>query len=195
MLDQVDQTIHLLQRNFMFVLYLIGILFALHFLNWILGYRLNILGIWPRKLLSLPGIIFAPFLHGDFNHLFFNAIPLFIMMSFVLLNGMAVFICVSAIIIVLGGLATWLFGRRGIHIGASGVIMVYWGFLLIQAYYHPTIVSIALAIVCLYYFGGFVLNLFPTRMKSSWEAHLFGFLAGLFAFYACPMVLHYVSLA
>jgi membrane associated rhomboid family serine protease len=195
LINQTQQTIQLLQKNMLFVFYLIGILFAIHLLNWLTGYRLNLLGIWPRKLLSLPGILFAPFLHGDFNHLFFNCIPLFIMVSFVLLNGMAVFLCVSAIIILIGGLATWVFGRKGIHIGASGVIMGYWGFLLIQAYLHPTVVSIALAIVCLYYFGGMIFNLFPTRMKSSWEAHLFGFLAGLTAFYACPIILSRWGLA
>jgi membrane associated rhomboid family serine protease len=150
---------------------------------------LNILGIWPRKLLGLPGIIFSPFLHGDFNHLFFNSIPLFIMASFVLLNGMRVFICVSVIIMILGGFCTWLIGRRGVHIGASSVIMGYWGYLLIEAYKHPTVISIALAIVCLYYFGGLALNLFPTKVKSSWEGHFFGFAAGLVAAYATPSIL------
>ncbi|HEX4045708.1 MAG TPA: rhomboid family intramembrane serine protease, partial [Gammaproteobacteria bacterium] len=86
-------------------------------------------------------------------------------------------------IIVLGGFGTWLIGRRGTHIGASGVIMGYWAYLLFYAYQYPTAVSVALAAVCLYYFGGLFLNLFPTQVKSSWEAHLCGFLAGLAAAY------------
>lgn len=189
LVNQLSMSVTLLQKNLFFVSILIGLLFAIHIVNWMVGYRLNYFGIWPRKLLSLPGIFISPFLHGDFNHVFFNSIPLFIMVSFVLLNGMAVFICVSFIIIILGGLATWLIGRPGVHIGASGVIMGYWSYLMVEAYKHPTVVSVALAVVCVYYFGGLVLNLFPTKIKSSWEAHFFGFLAGLAAVYATPIIL------
>ncbi len=192
--QQITQTIALLQKNLYFTLLLIGLLFAIHIVNFIIGYRLNILGILPRKLRGVPGIVTSPFLHADFNHLFFNAIPLFVMVSFVLLEGMPVFIIVTAIIILIGGGATWLFGRRGVHIGASGVIMGYWGYLLLEAYKHPSVVSVATGIVCIYYFGGMVLNLFPVKVKSSWEAHFFGFLGGLTAAYVTPWVLQYLSL-
>ena len=40
---------------------------------------LLLLGIQPRKALGLPGIVFAPFLHANFNHIFFNTIPLIIL--------------------------------------------------------------------------------------------------------------------
>ncbi len=192
LVDQFSQTIAALQMNVPFVLTLIGCLLAIHILNWIVGFRLNILGIYPRKLFGLPGIFFSPFLHGHFNHLFFNCIPLAILTSFVLLQGMTTYLCVSFIIITLGGLGTWLIGRKGLHIGASGLIMGYWSYLLIDAYYHPTILSVALAAVCLYYFGGMIFNLFPSEVSSSWEAHVSGFLAGLAASYLTPMLLSYI---
>jgi membrane associated rhomboid family serine protease len=187
--QQTLQVVALLQKNLYFTLMILAVLFGIHMINWIIGYRLNVFGIVPRKIIGLPGIVLSPFLHANFNHLFFNSIPLFVMVSFILLQGMTIFLCVSAIIIVLGGFGTWLFGRRGIHIGASGVIMGYWSYLLIEAYKHPTVLSIALAVVCLYYFGGMVLNLFPMKVKSSWEAHFFGFLAGLAAAYIMPYLL------
>jgi membrane associated rhomboid family serine protease len=174
-----------LRANFGFVLIIVGSLYAIHLINWLLGYRLNYLGIYPRKLFGLPGIVFSPFLHSNFNHLFFNSFPLVILISLALLNGMHAFLCASIIIIVLGGFGTWLVGRRGIHIGASGVVMGYWGYLLFYAYQSPTIVSVALAIVCIYYLGSLVFSLFPMEMKSSWEAHVCGFLAGLAAAYIC----------
>jgi membrane associated rhomboid family serine protease len=186
--NQFDQAIFAMKGNMPLVLRLIGALYAIHFLNCILGYRLNLLGIYPRKWFGLCGIFFSPFLHGNFNHLFFNSIPLFTLLCFVLLYGINTFLCVSALIMLIGGLGTWLFGRRGIHIGASGLIMGYWGYLLFYAYQQPSAISIALAGICLYYFGGLLFNLFPLEVKSSWEAHFFGFLAGLVAAVACPYI-------
>ena len=66
--------------------------------------------------------------------------------------------------------------------------MGYWAYLILEAYEQRTITSIAPAIVCIYYFGGFIFHPFPTQVKSSWEAHLCGFLAGLAAAYTCPLV-------
>lgn len=186
--SQLDMAIVFIKANMTFVLAIIGLLYGIHLINFILGYRLNILGIYPRHPFGLFGVAFSPFLHGHFNHLFFNSIPLVILMSFVLLKGFDTFYCVSGIIILLGGLATWLFGRRGLHVGASGLIMGYWSYLLFNAYQEETVLSIGLGIVCIYYFGGLIFNLFPLEVKSSWEAHVFGFLAGLAAAYCYPML-------
>jgi membrane associated rhomboid family serine protease len=187
-IDQISETIVVFQTNLKFVAGLIASLYLIHCLNWISGFRLNNLGIYPRKLYGLPGILCSPFLHGHFNHLFFNSIPLFVLTSFVLLQGMKTYLMVSAIIVILGGAGTWLIGRRGVHIGASGVIMGYWSYLLIEAYYHPSVMSVVLAVICLYYFGGMILNLFPQEVSASWEAHVSGFLAGLAAAYSAPML-------
>lgn len=188
LLNQFVTTVASLQKNMGLVLLIIAALYAIHFVNWLLGYRLNFLGIYPRKLFGLKGIIFSPFLHGDFNHLFFNSIPLFVLISFVLLNGIPAFICVSVIVMLVGGLGTWIFGRPGYHVGASGVIMGYWAYLLLSAYQHITPVTFALAVVCVYYFGGLFFNLFPMKVKSSWEAHVFGFIGGIAAGYVCPLM-------
>ena len=191
LVQQLLLTVAALQKNLYFTLMIIAVLFGIHIFNFLCGYRLNYFGIYPRKIHGIPGIISTPLLHANFNHLFFNCIPLFVMVSFVLLDGMTTFISVTIIVTVLGGAATWLFGRRGVHVGASGLIMGYWSYLLIEAYQHPTVLSIALGIVCIYYFGSMILNVFPTRARSSWEAHLFGFLAGLAASYISPIAVSY----
>lgn len=186
--DQFEQAAQALQYNLPFVLSVIGSLYLIHMVNFILGYRLNIFGIYPRKWYGLPGIFISPFLHGNFNHLFFNSIPLFALISFLMLYGASTFYSVTFIIILLGGAATWLFGRPGIHIGASGVIMGYWSYLLLYAYEEPTLLSIGLAIVCLYYFGGLLFNLFPLEVKTSWEAHVAGFAAGIATYFILPHI-------
>jgi len=187
---QFDFSISLIKQNMLFVLTLIAGLYMIHFVNFLLDYRLNILGIYPRHIMGLFGIFFSPFLHGNFNHLFFNSIPLFILLSFVLLYGLPTFLSVTLTIMVVGGLGTWLFGRKALHIGASGVIMGYWSYLLLNAYQQPSIVSIALGVVCVYYFGSLILNLLPLEARSSFEAHIFGFLGGIAAYFTTPYLLN-----
>jgi len=183
-IQQLTLGIEIIKQNLPFVLMLMFILWAIHLVNWLLGNRLKVLGIYPRKWYSLPGIFLYPFIHSNFNHLFFNSIPLFILINFILLSGYQTFYYVSFIIITLSGLGIWLFARKGYHIGASGLIMGYWSYLLISAYYdHTSVFTIAPAIVCLYYFGGFLFQLFPTDIKTSFEAHFFGFVAGIAAYY------------
>lgn len=143
------------------------------------GNRLLALGIIPRHLVGLPGILFAPLLHANFNHLFFNSIPLLVLSNFILINGLDYFIYVTVIITVLSGSLIWLFAKPGIHIGASALITGYWGLLITNVYQQGTLTAIILGILSLYYFGGIFLGIFPSKKGVSWEGHLFGLLAGL----------------
>lgn len=172
-------TFSILKLNLPIVLSLLGFLWGIHIINWILGYRLNILGIYPRHPLGLIGIFTSPFLHGHFNHIFFNSIPFVILASFVLLEGLQPFLIISAIIILLSGLGIWLFGRKSIHIGTSSLIMGYLGYCLVNAYYNVSVVSVGVALVCLYYFASLLFSIFPSDVKVSWEGHLFGLMAGV----------------
>lgn len=158
-------------------------LWAFNILHWILGSPLNGLGIVPRRLRGLGGILFSPLLHQNFNHLFFNSIPLFVLGLIVLSRGAVLFIEMSAFIILVGGFCVWLLGRRASHIGASGLISGYFGFVVVWAYVDPNAVTILLALIVLYYFGSILLGLFPREAKVSWESHLYGFLSGLLVAY------------
>ncbi len=164
---------------------IVGALWVIQIVNFILRYRLNFLGIWPRKLWGLPGIFFAPFLHGSFEHLFFNSIPLFILVNILLVYGFHFFFWLSFIIILAAGAGTWLLGRPGVHVGASGIVMGYWGFLLTQSILYPSALTVISGLLCLYYLGSLWLNLLPGGLRTSWEGHLFGCLAGVgYAFLA-----------
>ncbi len=174
------------EANLWLSLKLVAIFWIVHLINLTLGMRLNILGIIPRKRYGLLGIIFSPFLHGNFEHLFFNSIALFILADLMLINGFRVFILATIIIILICGILVWLVARRGIHIGASGLIMGYWMFLLVNAYYQHSAVSIILAVLCLYYLAGLGLSLIPGDRGTSWEAHVFGALGGALAVYGLP---------
>ncbi len=138
-----------------------------------------LLGIIPRHLIGLPGIIFAPLLHLDFNHLFFNSIPLIVLSNFILINGLHYYLAATFLITVLSGVGIWLFAKPGLHIGASALITGYWGLLVSNIYQNGTLTTIILGAVSLYYFAGIFLGIFPNKRGVSWEGHLFGLLAGL----------------
>lgn len=183
-LDTLIQTIN---ENLALLLGIIIGLWILQFVNKLLSYRLNYLGIIPRTSRGLIGIIFSPFLHGNANHLFFNTFPLLVLACFVLVGGQPFFWRVTVSIVLISGFLTWMLGRRAIHIGASSLIMGYWGYLLVNAYHQPSLMTIVLAVVSIYYFGGLFFGLFPTEKSVSWEGHLFGCIAGIVTNYLFPM--------
>lgn len=154
-----------------------------NFINWSTGSALNVLGTIPRSKRGILGIVFSWILHGHFNHLFFNSIPLFTLSLLLISFDQQMFYNATILIIILEGLSVWLFARRGNHIGASGLIAGYFGFALIFAYKTATVVSILLGLIVLYYFGSILLSFFPNEAKTSWEAHLFGFLSGIATFF------------
>lgn len=157
----------------------IAAMWVFNMVNWLTGSHFNALGIYPRNFKGLIGILFSPFLHQNFNHLFFNSIPLFALGLMVLSQGMALFAWVSVCVIGIGGILVWLLGRRALHIGASGVVSGYFGFILVAAYFQTSIITLLAASIALYYFGGIFLGIFPKEEKVSWESHLYGFLSGI----------------
>ncbi len=183
MLDQLVDSFNLIasqtKANIRFLSEILLLLWGIYGLNRLLGGRLLYLGILPRHLSGLPGVICSPFLHADFNHLFFNCIPLIVLANFILIQGIPFFLHVTALIILISGLLTWCFAVRGLHVGASGVITGYWGYLVANAYHQSTVTTVILAMVCVFYFAGILFSIFPGEKNVSWQGHLFGLIAGL----------------
>ena len=145
--------------------------------------RLLYLGIIPRRIYGLPGILFAPFLHANFNHVFFNTIPLVVLSNFLLMNGLTYFLSVSLFITLLSGLLIWCFAKPGLHVGASAVITGYWALLVSNVYQQGSLTAIILGVISIYYFMGILYGVFPGEKGVSWQGHLFGLIAGLVAGY------------
>lgn len=151
----------------------------------LLDSRLDGQGISPRSLGGLDGVLWAPFLHGGFGHLLANTLPLVVLGGFVALEGPRRLLSVTAFVVVLGGLATWLLARPAIHIGASGLVFGYAGFLLIAGFVEKSIKGIAVSVIVVVLFGGMVLRgITPVSAYVSWESHLFGLAAGVLAAFA-----------
>ncbi len=187
-IDALQQLVNTMQEHAIFALEIIALLWIIQGLNYLVHYRLNVLGIYPRHVSGLIGIFFAPLLHGHSTHLFFNSIPLFLLLTLMLNKGVEPFMLITLNIAVLGGLATWLFGRKARHVGSSGVIMGYMGYLLMQAYFSPSVSTLILGALALYYCGSILLHLIPSDEKSSWEGHIFGFVAGAVVAYGWTII-------
>ena len=161
---------------------LIGLMWGLEILDtFVFQDGLDSFGILPRNPIGLRGILFAPFLHGGFDHLAANTIPLIVLGWLIMARSISDFFVVSIICMVVGGLGTWLFGATALHVGASGVIFGYLGFLLARYYFDRRLSSglIALFVGCSY--GSVLWGVLPSVPGISWEGHLFGFLSGILA--------------
>ena len=138
-----------------------------------------LLAVIPRRVDGLAGLISMPFVHGSLGHLIANTGPLIIFGAILLSRGKGYFLLVTLAIAVVGGFVLWLFGRQAAHIGASGVIFGYFGFLVVRGIYERRISSLAVTLLVIFlYGGGMIFGLVP-QPGVSWEAHVFGLLAGL----------------
>jgi membrane associated rhomboid family serine protease len=148
--------------------------------------RLDALGIQPRTLTGLRGIVFAPFLHAGFGHLAANTIPFIVLGWLVMLRSTSDFFVVMAVSAAVSGLGVWLFGGpHSVHLGASGVIFGFLGYLLARGIYERRLGAIVLALIALLLYGGALWGVLPLRSGVSWQGHLFGFLGGwLVAYFA-----------
>lgn len=160
----------------------IGLLWLVQAVNWATGYQLNFaFGLIPREAAGLDGIVGMPFLHGSFQHLISNTLPLCVMGALLAATATRALIAVNAVIIAGGGTLVWLFGSAAIHIGASGLVFGWFGFLFARGVIDRSLITLGVAAIVGIIYGTMVWGVLPGRPGVSWEAHLFGAMAGVVA--------------
>ena len=153
-------------------------------LNALLPININQFGIVPRSLDHLLGILFAPFLHGSLGHLFSNFIPFVIFGGLIGLQSTRRFWLLFIIHIVSTGCLVWLFARgNSVHIGMSGVIYAFWGYLIVYGVVRRNLLHIVISLVTLVFYGGLVFGVLPSRPGISFESHMLGALVGAISGY------------
>jgi membrane associated rhomboid family serine protease len=174
--------------SFVVLLYVIEVFDSLS------GHHLDTNGIRPLETDGLMGILFAPLLHSNWQHLIANTVPALILGFLMTLAGMARFIFATAIIWILGGLGTWLIGNVGAptyagvqvetnHIGASGLIFGWLTFLIVFGFFTRKVWEIVVGVVVLFVYGSVLLGVLPGTFGVSWQGHLCGAIAGVLAAY------------
>lgn len=159
------------------------LLWSIHILGLITGNSFAHYGIYPRKLDGLIGIITAPLIHGDLEHLFSNSFPFFVLTGVIYFFYSKVAIPSFIFIYLLTGFTVWLFARPVHHIGASGVVYGLLSFVLFTGIFRRNLKSIALALSVTVLYSGYFYGLLPLNEKISWESHLFGALVGVLIAY------------
>lgn len=147
----------------------------------LLGGALDQFGVIPRQPVGLRGIALAPFLHAGFAHLLANTVPFLILGFLIALRYGRRTAVISAVIILISGLGTWLVAPAyTVHIGASGLIFGYFAFLIVNAWYERSPGAIALALAVILMYGGLIGGVWPAA-GVSWQGHLFGLTGGAVA--------------
>ena len=155
------------------------IMWMVYFISLSLNLDLSRMGILPRDMIGILGIISGPIVHADFSHLLSNTIPLLILGWTIFFFYSKVSYKTFIVIYVLTGLFVWMFARQVYHIGASGIVYGFVSFLFFSGIFRRDNKSIAIALIVTFLYGGIVWGVLPVQKGISWESHLFGGIAGL----------------
>jgi len=136
-------------------------------------------GILPREISGLMGILTAPLIHSNIEHLFSNAVPLVVLGTSIYYFYPESAKIAIPIIYLSTNILVWLFARESYHIGASGIVYGLASFLFFSGIIKKDKRAITLTLLTSFLYGGLVIGIFPTKEGVSWESHLYGFLTGL----------------
>ncbi|NVJ61658.1 MAG: rhomboid family intramembrane serine protease [Gammaproteobacteria bacterium] len=165
-------------RLYWHLTYFIVFLWVIKAAEELFHFSLHSLGVYPGKLEGLIGVLTAPLIHGDWEHLANNSF------SMILLGALTIYGYVNStyraigVIWIVSGVGVWLLGRESYHFGASGLTHGLFYFLFIAAILRRDKRSIALMLVAVFMYGSMVLGVLPWDPKISFEAHLFGAIGG-----------------
>ena len=147
--------------------------------NLMMGGALTAHGIIPRDPHRLSGILWAPFLHVNLDHIVGNTLPLLILGAILSTGSRRQFAVVTIVGILITGGITWLLARDACHVGASSLIFCYFGYTASRALFERTFGTLVLSALCLGLYGGIVRGVLPTTAAISWEGHAAGLFTGI----------------
>jgi len=161
---------------------IVAVMWVIEVINTLDSNRLDNDGIIPRDLGRLWGVLTAPFIHASFQHLIDNTIPFVFMGLIIALYGAARVATVTLIVIVIGGLGTWLIAPAGsVTFGASGVVFGYATYLLTRGLFDRSALEVLTGVIVGAVWGGALLASLVPHHGVSWQAHLCGGIAGVVA--------------
>jgi len=170
-----------LVRPYLVVFATAALMWLIEIIDLVPGTPFDHWGIRPRQVSGLTGIVAAPFLHSGFAHLIGNTIPFLVLGCIIAASGTQRFVQVTVIVAVVAGLGTWLVGpSHSIHIGASGLVFGYLGYLVARGAFERHIGQILVGLLVLLFYGSILWGLIP-RPGISWQGHFFGLLGGVLA--------------
>ncbi|NQZ75674.1 MAG: rhomboid family intramembrane serine protease [Ekhidna sp.] len=151
------------------------VVFAIeYFLRIDLGY----LGIYPRHISGLVGVVMAPLLHGNFNHIASNSVPLLVLGGTLFFFYRRIAFRVFLQSYFFTNILVWFFGRPFYHIGASGLIYALASFLVFYGFFSRDFKTVIVSFATIFFYGSMAYGLFSFDSRVSWESHLLGAVVG-----------------
>jgi len=170
-------------RNFRLALRLalvfIGILWAIFIFDAAFGLRLGRFGLRPGSIPGLTGIFTAPLLHGSFEHILSNTLPMFISLTATLYLYPKSAMRVIPLIWLGSGMLAWFIGRPTLHIGASGLVYGLLAYVFVSGIIRSDMRSVSVSLLVGFLYGSMIWGVLPIRAHMSWEMHLTGALFGV----------------
>ena len=144
----------------------------------LLGKDFGFLGIFPQKANGLIGILTAPLIHSDFQHLIANSVPLLILGTglFYFYNKIAFKVFFLSYLI--ANIWIWFGARQAYHIGASGLVYSFASFLFFSGVVRKNVKLMAISLLVIFLYGSMIWGVLPIQPQISWESHLMGAIAG-----------------
>ena len=159
----------------------IAVLWWIKMIETWLGTSFSALGVHPRTVLGLVGVLTAPVLHGSIGHLINNTLPLLVLGTLTISIYPRAARPALALIWLGSGLGIWLIGRESSHLGASGLSHGLMFFLFVLGLLRRDRPAIAAAMIAFFLYGGMLLTVLPGDPQISWEAHMSGAVCGVLA--------------
>jgi membrane associated rhomboid family serine protease len=163
---------------------IVALMWVIEVINTIDSNGLDNDGIYARNFGHLWGVLTAPFIHASFAHLIDNTIPFVFMGVIIALRGAARLAVVTLIVIILGGLGTWLVAPSHTStIGASGVVFGYATYLFARGFFNRSVLELLTGLIVGVVWGGALVSSIVPHTGVSWQGHVCGAIAGVIAAY------------
>lgn len=175
----MDKSFKTILNTVRFSTILIVIIWIVHIYKYSSGSSLRSLGVYPREWDGFIGIFTSPLVHGSWEHLISNSIPLFVTTTLIHFFYKRVALSSFFLIYIITGFSVWLFGRSVYHIGASGVVYGLISFIFWSGVFRRNLKSIVLALIVIILYSGYLGGIVPNKEGISWESHLLGGLVGI----------------
>lgn len=157
----------------------VALIWFIQLMNWGLAPGLENFGVRPRQLAGLAGILAAPLLHADFDHLLANSPPMLVLGTTMLYLYPNSSLRVLPAVYLGPGLAVWSFARGGVHVGASGLVYGLVSYILVAGLIRHDRRAIAASLLVCFMYGTLAWGVLPIKPGVSWETHLAAALIGV----------------
>jgi len=157
----------------------VALIWVIQLLDWALDLGPEDFGVRPRQLAGVPGIFFAPLVHGGFAHLLANSPPLLVLGTAMLYLYPSAALRVLPAVYLGTGVAVWLFARGSAHVGASGLIYGLVSYIFVAGLIRRDRRAIAASLLVCFMYGALLWGLLPIEPGVSWETHLAAALIGI----------------